>query len=91
MNKKGFLLYIVILLVIISYIYITIEDNKYNMSNEQKIDIINQSIAGLIKLINSCEASEQIAIFKNICSKTSSSIQNTKDNFITIRINILYI
>ena len=60
--------------------YLTEENyNKYNMTNEQKIDIINQSIAGLIKLINSCEASEQIAIFKNICSKTNSAIINTNN------------
>ena len=53
--------------------------NKYSMTNEQKIDIINISITGIIKLIQACDSLNQTLLIKNICSKTSSSIQNTKD------------
>ena len=49
------------------------------MTNEQKIDIINQSIKGIIKIINTCDKQNQIFLLKNICSKTYESIKSTKD------------
>ena len=48
--------------------------NKYSMSNEQKIDIINISITGIIKLIQACDSLNQTLLIKNICSKTYESI-----------------
>ena len=60
--------------------YLTEENYiKYNMTNEQKIDIINQSITGIIKLINSCNTPDQALLFKNICSRATSSIKDTKN------------
>ena len=53
--------------------------NKYNMTNEQKIDIINLSITGIIKIIKACDTSIQKLLLQNICSRTSLSIKNTKD------------
>ena len=60
--------------------YLTEENySKYNMTNEQKIEIINQSITGILKLINSCDTSEQTSLFKNICSRATSSIKGTEN------------
>ena len=60
--------------------YLTEENySKYNMTNEQKIEIINQSITGILKLINSCDTSEQTSLFKNICSRATSSIKDTEN------------
>ena len=57
------------------------EDNykKYNMTNEQKIEIINLSINGIIKIIQSCDIPNQTLLLKNLCSKTSISIKSSKD------------
>ena len=52
---------------------------KYNMTNEQKIELINLSIKGILKLITSCDGSNQTFLMKNMCSKTSSSIKIVKD------------
>jgi hypothetical protein len=52
---------------------------KYNMTNEQKIELINISITGIIKIIQSCDIPNQTLLLKNLCSKTSLSIKTTKD------------
>ena len=52
---------------------------KYNMTNEQKIELINTSITGIIKIIQSCDIPNQTLLLKNLCSKTSLSIKNIKD------------
>ena len=53
--------------------------NKYSMTNEQKIELINLSITGIIKIIILFDIPYQNLVLKYICSKISFSIKNTKD------------
>ena len=57
------------------------EDNykKYNMTNEQKIELINLSIKGIIKIIQASDIQNQTLLLKNLCSKASLSIRSSKD------------
>ena len=50
---------------------------KYNITNEQKIELINTSILGIIQLIEDCK--EKDFIMKYIISKAIISINDSKD------------
>ena len=50
---------------------------KYSMTNEQKIELINTTIDGIIKIIEKSE--EKDLIIKNILLKVKSYIINSKD------------
>ena len=49
------------------------------MTNEQKIEIINTSITGIIKIMKACSDLTKILLLKNMCSKSSLAIKNSKD------------
>ena len=58
--------------------YLTEEQyQKYNMTNEQKIELINTSIIAITQLIENCKENELIV--KYILSKSILSINNSKD------------
>lgn len=50
---------------------------KYSMTNEQKIELINSSIAGIIQIIENCENNE--ILLKYIIFKAISKIKSSKD------------
>ena len=52
---------------------------KFSMTNEQKIEIINTSITGIIKIMKACSDLTKILLLKNMCSKSSLAIKNSKD------------
>ena len=58
--------------------YLTEEEyNKYNMTNEQKLELINESIDGIIKIINIYEQKENL--LKYIILRTKDAINSSKD------------
>ena len=58
---------------------------NYNMTNEQKIELINTSIDGIIKIIDNCE--KQDLIIKNLLIKANNAINISKD---TIQFLLLF-
>ena len=50
---------------------------KYSMTNEQKIELINISIKGIIKIIENCEQNE--LLLEDILFRAISAIKNSKD------------
>ena len=50
---------------------------KYSMTNEQKIELINISIKGIIQIIENCEQNE--LLLEDILFRATSAIKNSKD------------
>ena len=58
--------------------YLTEEEyNKYNMTNEQKLELINESIDGIIKIMNILEQKEYL--LKYMILRTRNAITSSKD------------
>ena len=58
--------------------YLTEEEyNKYNMTNEQKLELINESIDGIIKIMDIYEQKENI--LKYLILRARDGITNSKD------------
>jgi hypothetical protein len=51
--------------------------SKYNMTNEQKIELINTSIKGIIQIIENCKQKE--FLLEHMLFKVTSAINNSKD------------
>ena len=58
-----------------------LEENykKYNMSNEQIIDLINTSIDGIIKIIEKCGKEEKKLLLKSIFFKAIGALEKSSD------------
>ena len=85
MNKKGFLLYIVILLAIINFIYITIEDNK-NIVYESSVykyeeSSMNDNLLAFSKIINYDEIKKEAYSLVSVNKDSSYEVLNVTNEY----------
>ena len=53
------------------------EYKKYNMNKEQILELINTSIEGIIKIIESCQKKQKILLLKSIFFKSLGALEKS--------------